>query len=176
MEKRLRLIESARRKYKPAEVKFLLIAEAPPKIESDQFFYFESVNRGDSLFLETMRVLYPSDYSSTRSVRQRKRKFLRKFQKDGFYLIDASDRPMEDTRKARKKKQIEESLPVLIRKIKRLVSRKTKLILISATVYEVCCARLKSERFNVINDCMIDFPVSGRQVKFRDKMSALLGT
>lgn len=68
--------ESSRQKYKPEIIKFLLIAEAPPRAESKRFFYFEDIQNGDSLFLETMKVLYPSDCSNIKTVRQRKRDFL----------------------------------------------------------------------------------------------------
>jgi hypothetical protein len=53
------MFEDARQKYKPDEIKFLLIAEAPPDAESGRFFYFEEVDKHDNLFIETMKVLYP---------------------------------------------------------------------------------------------------------------------
>jgi len=169
--------ESARQKYKPKVIKFLLIAEAPPKVESKRFFYFEDVQKYDGLFLETMKLLYPDDsdikIGNTKSIRRRKREFLERFEKEGFYLIDASNEPIKDKSKSVKRKQIEKSLPSLIEKVKSLVSDDTKIILISATVYEVCCNRLKSEGFNVINECAIPFPI-GWQKEFREKLSKLL--
>ncbi len=166
--------ESTRQKYRPERIKFLLIAEAPPKVESKRFFYFEDVQRGDSLFWETMKVLYPDDCSNIKTVRQRKREFLERFQKDGFYLIDATDAPIEDTRPGKKEKQIKKSLPSLIEKVRSLASEDTNIILISSTVYNVVATSLKSKGFNVINEDMIPFPGSGGQAKFRKKMSALL--
>ena len=167
--------ESARQKYRPETIKFLLIAEAPPKAESRRFFYFEKVSKGDSLFLETIKVLYPFyDYSDIKSIRSRKREFLERFKNDGFYLIDASDKPMEDTRPARKKKQLKRSLPSLIQKIESLVSENTKIVLISLTVYKVCYDILKSKGFNVINESSIPFPSSAWQREFREKLSDLL--
>ena len=170
--------ESARRKYKPKAIRFLLIAEAPPKIESKRFFYFEDVKSEDNLFLETMKVLCPDDSDikngNTKSVRRRKREFLERFKNDGFYLIDASDEPMEDNAYSAKKKQVRKSLSSLAQKVRGLVLGHTKIILISKVVYDVCYDRLVPERFNVINKCMIDFPGSGGQVKFRSKMCALL--
>jgi len=169
--------ESARQKYKPEIIKFLLIAEAPPKIESERFFYFEDVQKYDYLFLETMKVLYPNDSDikngNTKNVRRRKREFLAKFKKCGFYLIDASDEPIKDKSKSAKRKQIEKFLPSLIANVRSLVPKDTKIILISSTVYEVCCNRLKAEGFNVINECAIPFPISW-QKEFRRKLFTLL--
>ena len=166
--------EFARQKYKPKVIKFLLITEAPPKVESKQFFYFEDVQNGDSLFLETMKVLYPDDCLVTKNVRRQKRKFLERFKNDGFYLIDTTDIPIEDSRPAKKREQIKKSLPSLIKKVRSIASEDTKIILISSTVYSVAVNVLKSECFNIINECVIDFPGSGGQAKFRNKISALL--
>ena len=113
--------EFARQKYKPDKINFLLIAEAPPRVESGRFFYFEDVQDADILFLETMKAIYPVNCSNTRRVRQRKGEFLERFKNDGFYLIDASDRPMEDNRPSKKKRQIKNSLPSLIEKVRSLV-------------------------------------------------------
>ncbi len=166
--------ESARRKYRPRTIEYLFVAEAPPREGSRRFFYFEDVTTGDSLFLETMKVLYPEDYSETKIVRLQKRRFLKRFQEDGFYLIDSTDKPMEDSRSAKKRKQIAKALPSLQRKLKRLATGDTKIILISATVYEVCAGELKSAGCNVVNSGMIDFPGSGGQAKYKDKLGRLL--
>lgn len=74
-------LEVARSKYKPRKIKYLLIAEAPPEESSNRFFYFEHVEIKDSLFLETMKVLYPDNYTDTKTVRSRKKHFLNKFTK-----------------------------------------------------------------------------------------------
>lgn len=165
-------IESARQKYKPNVIKFLLIAEAPPPPESKRFFYFPDVKIHDHLFLETMKAVYQCD--DTKSIRRQKRKLLERFKNDGFYLIDASDESIKDKSQSGKEKQIRESLPALIEKVRSLVSEDTKIILISKTVYKVCFEELKLKGFNVINKCSIPFPCSGQQKRFREKLSSLL--
>ena len=67
--------EKARKKYRPENIRYLLIAEAPPKADSKRFFYFEDVTEKDSLFLETMKCLYPADTISveTRTIRKNKK-------------------------------------------------------------------------------------------------------
>ncbi|MCA4821579.1 hypothetical protein [Myroides odoratimimus] len=39
--------ENTRKKYKPKIIKYLLVAETPPKGGSDSFFYFEKVDKQD---------------------------------------------------------------------------------------------------------------------------------
>lgn len=168
--------ETARKRYKPDEIKFLLVAEAPPKEGSGRFFYFENVSDKDSLFLETMKVLYPNHYTVTKRVRLQKRRFLERFKSDGFYLIDSCDSPIEDPSPSKKRQQIRQSLPSLRNKLRDLATDGVKIVLISATVHEVCYDLLKSEGFNVINDQLIDFPGSGGQAKFREKFGSLLMT
>lgn len=49
----------ASRKYHPATLRILFVAEAPPAYESKRFFYFTDLRQGDTLFLEMMKTLYP---------------------------------------------------------------------------------------------------------------------
>jgi len=166
--------ESARRKYKPDNIRFLFVAEAPPRAGSGRFFYFEDVRIGDSLFLETMKVLYPNEYTDTSIVRLQKKQFLKRFQSDGFYLIDSTDVPMLESSPSYKRRQIKSALPSLREKLSKLAVGGVKVILISAPVYDICASPLRTAGFNVINQDLIDFPGSGGQVKFRDKLSSLL--
>lgn len=167
-------ISDARKKYKPNEIKILFVAEAPPKESSDRFFYFEEVKEGDSLFIETMKVLYPNEFTTTKMVRLQKKKFLEKFKDDGYYLIDSTDTPMEQNSRSYKKRKIREALPTLKTKICELANAETKIILISNPVYEECFTPLKAEGFNIINIEMIDFPGSGGQINFRTKIQKLI--
>ena len=166
--------EAARKRYKPALIKCLLIAEAPPAKESGRFFYIENVKDGDSLFLESMKVLYPNEYGNAKEVRSQKKLFLKRFMTDGYYLIDATDLPMPGYTRSEKKEQVKRSLPELIGKAKELAGNGTPTILISATVYQVCEKPLKAAGLKVVNTEMIDFPGSGRQNIFRAKMTKLI--
>lgn len=98
-------VSDARLKYKPQKIKILFVAEAPPKETSDRFFYYEVVAKGDSLFLEMMKVLYPKDFTVAKVVRLQKKIFLDKFKEDGYYLIDSTDTPMEHKSLTYKKKK-----------------------------------------------------------------------
>ena len=166
--------DEARRKYRPKQIKCVLVAESPPTVESGRFFYFEEVSRGDSLFWETMKALYPKDCPQSGYPRHRKREFLERFRDDGFYLLDAVDSPLGKASRMIKCQRIRQSLPRLQRDLREVCAADTKVILISSPVYEVCADNLRAQGVNVINDEMIDFPGSGCQRKFRDKFSRLL--
>jgi hypothetical protein len=51
--------ESLRKNYKPGHIAALLIAESPPALGSNRFFYLEGVIKADALYLEMMKVLFP---------------------------------------------------------------------------------------------------------------------
>lgn len=48
--------EVAAEKYRPAEIKLLLVAEAPPGAE-ERYFYFQDVTSNDWLFRGVVEVL-----------------------------------------------------------------------------------------------------------------------
>ena len=93
-------------RYKPAAIKVLFIAEAPPALRFNRLFYFERLRNGDTLFLEMMKTLYGPAVgftenrflpgSSALQIRNRKPELLARFMRDGYFLIDASEEPMPD--------------------------------------------------------------------------------
>jgi hypothetical protein len=169
--------ETARQKYKPQKIEYLLVAETPPKSDSNRFFYFENVDKQDSLFLETMKLLYPSEteFAETKEIRRRKKYFLNKFSSDGFYLIDSLDEPFEERYSSTKKiRLIKLEQDKLLEKIKNLFSENIKVILIASPVYKANFDFLKSHGIPVINKESIDFPGSGGQKKYREKMKRIL--
>ncbi|MES2681331.1 MAG: hypothetical protein V4635_15660 [Bacteroidota bacterium] len=165
--------EIERQKYKPATIEYLLVAETPPKITSDRFFYFENVEKQDSLFLETMKCLYPSDTGKVniKTIRANKKLFLDKFKNDGFYLIDSLEKPFESKYSSSQKiRLIIMGQNDLLMRIQNLCNSNTKIILIAASVYKANYQFLKDNKVNVINKELIDFPGSGGQEKFKNKL------
>jgi len=177
--------EKASRKYRPAPVKVLFIAEAPPAYRFERFFYFEQVREADTLFLEMMKVLYPVDTGFVpsrkseflaKTVRQRKVEFLEKFKQDGFYLIDASEEPMpEDADTTAKKRIIHNALPGLRRKVRKLCrGGEVLVVLIGGPAYSVCADVLRPDGLRVLNEEMINHPARGGQELFRLKLGNVL--
>jgi hypothetical protein len=176
----------ASRKYRPATVRILFIAEAPPAYESKRFFYFTGLRQGDTLFLEMMKTLYPLEvgYSENRfrdgfssnAIRLRKPELLHRFKSDGFYLIDGCERPMPDgANTALKTALMKGVLPALKAKVRRLCSAETLgILLIGAVTYHVCAGALRGEGVHVLNKIAINHPARGGQVLFRAKLRAAL--
>ena len=165
--------KEARLKYKPDKIKFLLVAESPP-INPNSYFYFEDMTKNDGFYLEIMNALYCNERFEPNFLRENKRTFLNCFKRDGFYLIDACEKPIELSHVSYKKKKIQESLPDLKKRLSYLICPDTKIILIVASVYDACIQELKSKGYCVINEQSIPFPGFGNQNKFRKRLIPLL--
>ncbi|HYG01169.1 MAG TPA: hypothetical protein VD927_01935 [Chryseosolibacter sp.] len=124
-----------------------------------------------------MKVLYPREAESltTKEIRRNKRDFLNRFKSDGFYLIDSLDEPFE------RKYSISEKIVLLkngqkrlLEKMKYLLAEETHVILIASSVYRANFEFLKQQGIPLVNKEPIDFPGSGGQKKFREKMKNIL--
>ncbi len=178
--------EAALRRYRPLQFRAVFVAEAPPAFETGRFFYFPDVHRADTLFLEMMKVLYfgtndrESDERNERirvaDIRRTKARWLKRFQDDGFYLIDASDQPMpEAASTVAKRRRLEATLPITRREVKALVGvTQTPVILIGVLTYTVCAEPLRNEGIRILNREPINHPARGGQVEFRRKLTLLL--
>jgi len=182
----LERFEEAASRYLPDPVRLLFIAEAPPAFKVNRLFYFTGLTDGDTLFLEMMKVLYPSEVgysdgtfqpgSSAKQLRLRKPELLRTFQKDGRYLIDAYERPMPDgADTATKTVLMRSTLPALQRKVRCLVGkRNVPIILVGGITYAVCAEALRLDGRNIANNTMINHPARGGQKLFRAKLRDVL--
>jgi hypothetical protein len=180
-----RFSEAARR-YLPKQLRVLFIAEAPPAFKVNRLFYFPELTNGDTLFLEMMKVLYPLEVgfiegsfrpgASVKQMRQRKPELLRRFQNDGYHLIDAYEQPMPDgADTATKTRLMRSTLPALLTRVRQLVGQTdVPILLIGGITYSVCAEALRVDGRNVANDAMINHPARGGQVLFRAKLKTAL--
>jgi hypothetical protein len=180
--------EAARKKYLPNPIKLIFVAEAPPASDSGRFFYCVPVHKGDTLFLEMIKVLYPRHAGfvecvgdqkavfAAKQVRLQKAEFLNKFKNDGFYLVDAVENPMPDDANTKVKEEvIRNSLSALTAKLWDLCrDHDTPIILIGAPVHTVCSAALRAAKLRVLNEVSINTPAQGGQKQFRCKLRRIL--
>lgn len=160
---------AARNRYKPAHTRLLLLAEAPPAA-LDRYFYFEDVRQHDSLFLEVMGVLYPTDkkrYLAGGRNETAKKELLHRFAGDGFWLHTVYQTPglwAEENK---------DPLPNLLQRLQKIATANTPILLIGAPTYDACYSTLLANGFSVLNE-RLPFPGSGQQGVFRTKFKALM--
>jgi hypothetical protein len=164
-------LNKAREKYKPDNIKYLLIAEAAPD-SLDRFFYYENVKQHDYLFLGVAQALYPHDkdeYLSNSRNPQMKTAILNQMKSNGFYLLDLSELPL-----SLMTRDLASQLPVLGENIKAVANSHTWIILIKATVYDCAFEYLKTRSFNNFIDVRIPFPGQGGQKLFQERFKEAL--
>jgi hypothetical protein len=132
-----------RRRYQPAPVRLIVIAESPPW--TGKYFYDPEGSRGEILFREMMKLLDVTCSSKDEG--------LRAFQRDGRILVDATYEPVNDGRKeSERNKVILRDYPLLVADLLELMpDRSVPVVLIKANVCKVLEPRLKADGFDVLN-------------------------
>jgi hypothetical protein len=178
--------EQAAACYSPKHLRLLFIAEAPPAYRVNRFFYFTGLTSGDTLFLEIMKVLYPTETGynndhfqpgfSAKLIRQRKPELLRRFQSEGYFLIDGYNQPMPDgADQGVKRGLMRNKLPLLLKRVRSVMGKhEVPIVLIGAVAYSVCAEALRQNGRTIANDEVIIHPSQGGQKQFRSKLSSLL--
>mgnify|MGYP000997141423 CR=1 FL=1 len=168
------IYKTARERYLPQKIKYLIVAESPPAFKGDKptaYFYFSDVPKADSLFYSMVYALF--DFEFSKSIYDRE-KVLTLFKDNGFYLIDAVDYPIN---KDKEFNHIDDSMRKMIIKenkarfeshLESLISRgnldkSTKTILIKETVYSQYS---NHPLLNVLNTKYIGFPTCSIDRKF----------
>ena len=146
----------------------LFIAESPPafSLESEKsYFYFEENPRGDMLFATIVQAVLGIAYYKRAGLR--KAEVLRQFQTEGYWLMDAVERPINkiDGRKtsdAEREPLIEKAQTRLFEKIAALNADKQSndmsIVLIKDLVYTCLADPLRKSGYHVPQDEKIGFP------------------
>ncbi len=142
--------ERAARKYRPDDVKLLLVAEAPPAA-LDRYFYFADVPEQDSLFRYVARAIL-----KTEPTRNNKAELLAQLRDKRVFLIDLTRDPVSG-------ESLATEVPALLTRIRKLDPH--KIILIKANVYDLAQRTLAEAGLPVVDE-RIPFPGSGQQRQF----------
>ena len=156
-------ISKLRKRYKPKTVKVLFVAESPPISDDDEvrFFYNPKQERWDYMYRAVMEAVF-SDFQYCSG---EKDKWLRKFQKHGYYMIDATDKPVNRYSAAERRQILKDSVKSKLREISKLVTKKTPIVLIKKNVFEAFNEPLRNG-YNVIHKEFLPVPSHGHQARF----------
>ncbi len=171
--------EAVRQKYKPQQVKVLLIAESPPPASnvqsSRQFYYTDRIRTDDRLFTNTIRALYPETAELKEAeLEAQKEVWLRRFQQDGWYMIEAlEESQVHEVTKKQRKERIRAALPHLLERVGKLATPETGIILIKSNVFEEAAEPLRRAGFRVLNTELVDYPGHYNQRAYREKLARL---
>ena len=158
--------EEAAERYAPSETRVLFVAESPPA-SIDRYFYYPDVREHDQLWLGMMKALYRREFGEARDERPHKHFWLKRFQADGYRLIDAVKEPGPTAVEA-----IRGNAARVIDEIQEVDPQ--QVVLIKATVYDGLFNILKHADIPVVNQGKLPFPGSGQQRNFRDRFRELV--
>jgi len=150
--------QRAAAKYRPSDVRVLLVAEGPPAAD-DRYFYFEDVASHDWLFLGVTQVLL-----GRKPGRWEKAACLKELQEMGVFLIDLKLDPVDGS-------SLQAFVPDLLTRCRALAPE--RIILIKATVFDVAYDALRTAGLPVIRQ-RIYFPSTGRQREFQEQFAEAL--
>lgn len=145
-------------RYRPNQVRLLLVAETPPT-SLDRYFYFEDVRTQDSLFRFVGRAVLQAE-----PTRDNKADLLTRLRDSGVFLVDLKPDPKDG-------QPLRAYVPDLVDRVRSLAPE--SVILIKATVYDAAFAALKHAGLPVIDE-RIPFPGSGQQKRFQEAMARAL--
>ena len=172
--------DDVRKKYKPAHIAYLLIAESPPPApdiqSSRQFYYADRIRKDDRLFTNTIKAIYPETVDMTEAALEaEKERWLQRFKRDGFYMIEALEDSQEhEVTKKQRQARIEATLPRLLERVGELAAKDTKIILIKSNVFDVAAGPLTAAGFTVLNTELVDYPGHFNQRAYREKLAGLI--
>lgn len=172
--------ETTRLRYKPSSIKVLFIAESQPPDpdapSSRQFYRSDRIRQNDRLFVNTIKALYPEAATQTeKEIESVKEQWLRRFQTDGYYMIEALDESLaHEVTKQQRQEKIRQHLPRLVKKVASLAGRDTRIVLIKSNVFDVAAQPLRDAGFTVLNTELVDYPGQYNQRAYREKLARLL--
>ena len=164
--------ESAADYFAPEKTNLLFLAEAPPS-SVERYFYYPNVKTNDWLWIALMRAIYGEQFKEAKSERGRKMCWLKRFQCDGYRLIDAVKEPFNRGEKPNVRiKRIKSRLDDIVREIQEINPNQIVLIR-KTTVYKALYQNLKNRDLPVVN-AKLPFPNNGHQQKFQSKFAELV--
>jgi len=144
---------TAAAKYRPAHVRLLLVAEAPP-CTPDRYFYFEDVGRHDWLFRYVWEGLMGS-----KPDRSQKAEHLAVLREAGVFMIDLHEESISQPSLG----DLRPKVPGLLERCRAI--KAGHIVLIKSSVYDAAFEPLAAAGLPVIDE-RIPFPASGQQKKF----------
>lgn len=151
--------EEAAAKYKPRDIRLLLVAEAPPSA-LDRYFYFPDVSTQDSLFRYVVRLVLDLEPARGSKVHE-----LELLQAAGVFLIDLCVDPLSG------ESNLKSCVPGLVTRA--AGSNPDHIIVIKTRVYDEVADALREAGLPIVN-ARIAFPGSGQQRRFESEMRAAL--
>jgi hypothetical protein len=155
--------EQLREQYRPDQLEVLLIGESPPDpgAAGRRFFYAPTLQI-DNLYRGVAQAIYGDhqgiDLTDKPAV-------LRRLQADGFWLIDATDQPVNHLPPGPRRAAITAAVPQLVARCRDLAPRRG-VIICHRVVYQLTTPSLRAAGMPVLHDQPLPFPLGNWRADF----------
>ena len=155
--------EELRGRYRPEDLRIILIAESPPDPGSAErrFFYAPRLTH-DNLYRGVADALYGDEPSFDLRA---KRAVLDRISADGYWLIDAVEHPINRDSRSARRAAIKAATPALVERCQDHDPRRG-VIICHAEVYKAAASPLRQADIAVLHDEPLPFPLGNWRAKF----------
>ncbi|HEX4402819.1 MAG TPA: hypothetical protein VHZ98_15975 [Galbitalea sp.] len=161
-----------RARWRPDEVRLLLIAESAPDDGGDEanrrFFYDDNLTGRDGLFRQVVHVLF--DNPELKSGPVAKAPWLAKLRDRGVYLIDLASVPVNYHSRSERAAALQQDIDATVGLAGELAP--DGIVLVKRNVFDLLNEPLRAAGLRVLHDKFIPFPASGQQPLFRERFMA----
>ncbi|MGI6093085.1 MAG: hypothetical protein GX348_09180 [Veillonellaceae bacterium] len=143
-------------KFKPDNIKIVLLAESPPAMPQNNDFsqlkYFYNVeyanNQKDILLRETAKVILDDNNISVRT-KEEKIAVLEQLKVVGVYLVDTVKYPINKSKSKDRRQAIIDGVPALITELKELNAE--RIIIVMKSIYDLVSQELKNAGLPIVD-------------------------
>jgi len=155
--------EELREQYRPERVSVLLVGESPPDPGAGprRFFYAPTLSH-DNLYRGVAAAFYGAEPGF--DVRD-KRHVLRRLQRDGVWLIDAAEHPINTLDAAARRRALAAAAPALARRAEELAPA-TGVLVCHGGVFAAARPALRSAGVRLLHDAPLPFPLGNWRSEF----------
>ncbi|HEU0195637.1 MAG TPA: hypothetical protein VFQ88_00300 [Nevskiaceae bacterium] len=132
-----------------------------------RFFYNPRQERYDYMYRSVMEAVFPS----FRFKRGQKDTWLKRFQDAGYYMIDATDKPVNGLSEAKRRQELCRNVERKLVEIRELTVPHTPILLIKKNIFEIFNEPLRNAGMNVVHETFLPFPAYGYQRRFVEACS-----
>lgn len=164
--------EDLRIAYRPQRVRLLFLGEAPPdpKQHDARFFYGPTLSRDHYLFLGMMEALYGAGLDR---IVGRKAEWLRRFQGDGFWVLDALSAPAEPRGRVDRLAALKNAAHDVAERIK-AVGPATGVVLCHPLADEALRPSLRAAGIVLLHESAIPYPLPQSRRTFAERVRLAL--
>ena len=159
-----------RLRWKPENVRLLMIAESAPDDRGDpaarRFFYADRLGH-DNLFRAVVEATYGVGKETLKQTG--KKPWLEKLRRDGFYLIDLAEFPVNAMNAADRRRVLIDSIPGCVDRASTLDPAGA--IIVKANLYAILAPPLRGANVNVLQEGPIAFPLGNTRADFVEQFN-----